>query len=144
MSNGRRKEIIRHLSEDELAEQLRTETDPEMVRRLGFVMNLYRGDTVEAAAAREGKSQPTGNRWADRWNEGGVEGLAPDHGGGRPPKLDDDERERLRERLEAGRPWTAAEISQLIETEFGVTYHPNYIHELLRSLGVRDVTHRST
>ena len=133
MGNGRRKAIERHLTDQELIERLRTESDPEMVRRLGFVKNLYEGDTIAEAATREGKSQPTGVRWAERWNEGGVEGLAPNHGGGRPPKLDEADRDHLVALLEADQPWTTQEIRQLIEDEFGVTYHPNYIHELLRS-----------
>jgi len=58
----RRKEIERHLSEAELDVQLRDEEDPEMVRRLGFIKNLYQGDTLGEAADREGKSQPTGAR----------------------------------------------------------------------------------
>ena len=137
MANGRRKEIERHLTEDELTERLRRETDPEMVRRLGFVKNLYQGDTIAEAADREGKSQPTGARWTERWNDGGLNGLAPDHGGGRPPKLDEAERERLKALLRDDQPWTTQEIRQLIEDEFDVTYHPNYIHELLRSFDMK-------
>lgn len=136
MAGNRRKEIIRHLTEEELATELRECDDAEMVRRLGFVMNLYRGDTIAEAANREGKSQPTGGRWADRWNEGGIDGLAPDHGDGRPPKLDEEEQKELRQLLEAEQPWTTQEIRHLIEEEFCVTYHPNYIHEVLRSLGM--------
>ena len=89
MGTGRRKEIERHLSEDDLDGRLRDAEDPEMVRRLGFIKNLYRGDTLGEAAGREGKSQPTGARWAAQWNDGGVDELAPDHGGGRPPKLNE-------------------------------------------------------
>ena len=102
-----------------------------MVLRLGFVNNLYQGDTLGEAADREGKSQPTGARWAEQWNDGGVGELAPDHGGGRPSKLTAGERQQLREHLEAEQPWTTEEVRSLIEEEFGVTYHPNYIYELL-------------
>jgi transposase len=107
-----------------------------MVRRLGFIKNLYQGDTLGEAADREGKSQPTGVRWAARWNDGGVGGLAPDHGGGRPSKLTAAERTQLRDLLEADHPWKPQEVLQLIEEEFNVTYHPNYIYELLRSFDV--------
>jgi transposase len=136
MGNGRRKDIERHLTEEELDAQLREETNPEMVRRLSFVKNLYHGDTLGEAADRVGKSQPTGARWADRWNADGVDGLTPDHGDGRPPKLDEDERGDLRELLEADEPWTTQEIRHLITEEFDVTYHPNYIYELLREFGM--------
>jgi len=134
MGNGRRKVIERHLSVTELDARLRDADDPEMVRRLGFIKNLYQGDTLGDVAGREGKSQPTGARWAERWNDDGVSGLAPDHGGGRPSKLTDGERQQLRDLLEADQPWTTQEILHLIEEKFDVMYHPNYIYELLRSL----------
>lgn len=136
MGTKRQKELIRHLTETELAETLRDCDDAEMARRLGFIKNLYHGDTIAEAAEREGKSQPTGGRWLDRWNKGGVNGLSPDHGGGRPPKLNEDEQDRLRQLLEADQPWTTQEIRTLIKNRFDVAYHPNYIHELLRSLGM--------
>jgi transposase len=137
MGNGRRKDIERHLSEAELGARLRDADDPELVRRLGFIKNLYQGDTLWDAADREGKSQPTGARWAERWNDGGASGLAPAHGGGRPSKLTDGERQQLRDLLEADQPWTTQEVLHLIEAKFDVTYHPNYIYELLRSFDVR-------
>jgi transposase len=107
-----------------------------MIRRLGFIKNLYKGDTIAEAADRQGKSQPTGARWAERWNTGGIDGLKPDYGGGRPPKLDDEERTELEELLKADEPWTTQEIRHLIKERFGVEYHPNYIYELLRDLGM--------
>jgi len=87
-------------------------------------------------------SQPTGARWAARWNDGGVDELAPDHGGGRPPKLTPSERQQLRELLAADHPRTTRAVHDLIEERFGVTYHPNYIYELLRSLDVHSAKPR--
>lgn len=138
MANGRRKEIHEHLTEEDLDEMLRETDDPEMVRRLGFVKNLYKGDTITEAADRQGMSQPTGVRWTERWNAGGIEGLKPDYDGGRPPKLDGDERAQLRTQLKETGPRTTREIRHLINAEFGVTYHPNYIYKLLRELGVHN------
>lgn len=133
MGRNRRKEIKRHLTEDELDEKLAETDDPKIVQRLCFVKNLYHGDTLQEAATRVGKSQPTSVRWAERWNEGGLDELAPSFGDGRPPKLDENDKERLIELLKAAQPCTTQEIRQLIKDEFDVTYHPNYIHELLRS-----------
>ncbi|PSP67764.1 hypothetical protein BRC85_04990 [Halobacteriales archaeon QS_1_69_70] len=107
-----------------------------MVRPLGFVKNLYQADTLGEAADRVGKSQPRGARWAERWNEGGVGELAPDHGGERPSKLTAGERQQLREHLEADQPWTTEGLRSLIQEEFGVTYYPNYVYELLRSFDI--------
>ena len=58
--------------------------------------------------------------------------MVPKYGDGRPFKLDEDHRERSVALLEADQPCTTQEVGHLIVEEFGVTYHPNYIHELLR------------
>jgi len=79
---GREKEIVRHLSEDDL-NRLLTETDDEKVsKRLIFVKRLYKGATLEDAADDVGMSQSTGSRWAKLWNKGGLGLLAPSFGGG--------------------------------------------------------------
>ena len=93
MGGDRRKVIIRHLSEEDLDRLLSEADDPKVVHRLTFVKNLYAGDTLEEAAARVGKSESTGSRWARRWNEGDLGRLTPNFGDGRPPKLDEDEQE---------------------------------------------------
>jgi len=91
MSEDRRKEIARHLSEDDL-DRLLAETDDEKVsKRLTFVKNLYKGDTLEEAADRVGKSASTGSHWARRWNEGRLGLLTPNFGGGQTPKLGEEE-----------------------------------------------------
>jgi transposase len=133
---GREKEIIRHLNEDDL-DRLLAETDDEKVsKRLTFVKRLYKGATLEEAAADVGKSDTTGIRWAKRWNEGGLGFLTPNFGGGRPPKLVDDEQEELLELLRDGEPWKKQEIQQLLIDEFDVEYHPTYLPTFLSDLGL--------
>ncbi len=84
MGGDRRKEIVRHLSEEDLDRLLSEANDPKVVRRLTFVKNLYAGDTLEQAAAHGGKSESTGSRWARRWNEGGLGQLTPNFGDSSP------------------------------------------------------------
>ena len=79
---SRRTEIKRHLPEDEIDEMLREAEDDHHLRRIGFVKNLYQGDTIPEAADREGRSAATGTRWAADWNEGGFKQLMPSFGGG--------------------------------------------------------------
>ena len=136
MTGGRRKEITYHLSEKKIDELLREATDDRRKERLGFLKNLYYGDLVAEAADREGRSAATGRRWADAWNEGGLEGLMPSFGGGRPPKLDEDEQEELLEMLRDGQPWKSQEIQHLLKEEFDVEYHPDYLGKVLRELGL--------
>lgn len=136
MERSRRKAIEYHLSEERIDELLREAEDEHRLRRLGFLKNLYRGDSIPEAAEREGRSATTGGRWADAWNEGGLEELMPSFGGGRPPKLDEDEQDELLERLREGHPWTSQEIQGLLKAEFDVEYHPDYLGTFLRNLGV--------
>jgi len=133
---GREKEIVRHLSEDDL-DRLLSQTDSEKVsKRLTFIKRLYKGATLEDAADDVGMSQSTGSRWAKLWNKGGLGLLAPSFGGGRPPKLNEQQRARLLDLLEEGEPWKKQEIQHLINTEFDVEFHPNYLPRLLDDLGL--------
>ena len=77
MERSRRKEIEHHLTEEEIDELLREAEDDHHVRRLGFLKNLYHGDSIPETADREGRSAATGDHWADAWNEDGLEGLMP-------------------------------------------------------------------
>ena len=51
----------------------------------------------------------------------------PSFGGGRPPKLDEDEQDKLLELLQEGQPWKSQEIQYLLAEEFDVEYHPDYL-----------------
>ena len=136
MSGGRQKEIEYHLPEEKIDEMLREAEDDDRLRRIGFVKNLYQGDTVSEAADREGRSPATGGRWVEDWNDDGFAELMPSYGGGRPPKLDEDEQDELLELLRDGQPWKSQEIQHLLNEEFAVEYHPDYLGEFLRDLGL--------
>lgn len=136
MGRGRRKDIKHHLPEEKLDEKLRDATDDHRLRRIGFIKNLYQGDTVAEAADREGRSESTGDRWADAWNEGGLPALMPSFGGGRPPKLTESEQEDLVDHLRSGQPWKLQEIQHLLRDEFDVEYSAGYLREFLRDLGL--------
>jgi hypothetical protein len=61
MSGGRRKEITCHLPEGKIDELLREATDNRRKERLGFLKNLYYGDSVtEAADQGDGRQRPGG------------------------------------------------------------------------------------
>lgn len=104
MTRARRKEIEHHLSEDELDAPIADTKVDHILRRLLFVKNLYKGDTLEEAADRVSRSDATATRWAKLWNEGGMDALAPNFGVGRPPKLDEADQQRLLELLGSTNP----------------------------------------
>lgn len=136
---GPSKEVKQHLDEgmlEEAIDEAQKADDAYLVRRLIFIKNLYRGDSVSEAANRIGVSQPTGSRWIEAWNEDGIAGLEPDFGGGRPPKLDEDERERLAELLKGHQPLMTKQIQRLLEEGFDITYSQRHLSRLLKDLGM--------
>ena len=60
----------------------------------------------------------------------------PSYGGGRPPKLDEEEQDELLKLLCDGQPWKSQEIQHLLHEEFDVEYHPDYLGKFLRDLGL--------
>lgn len=139
MKTERRFELVKHLSETELDNQLNEAQKADktrLVRRLCFVKNLYAGDTLKEAGRRVGVSQPTSSRWARAWNEDGVDGLLTSFGGGRPPKLAAEQFAELWRILEDDQPWTPRQAQQLIEDRYSTVYHPSHLSRLLRNAGM--------
>jgi transposase len=137
---GPTKTVVEHLTEDavdEAIDKAQKAEEPHLVRRLCLIKNLYVGDSVTEAANRVGVTQPTASRWVDRWNDHGIDGLRPDFGGGRPPKLTDEQQEELARVLEEHQPLTTEQIQQLISEGFGVSYSQRHLSRLLKQLGLR-------
>jgi transposase len=133
---GREREVVRHLSDEEL-NRLQSETDNiKTYKRLTFLKLLFDGATLAAAAEDIGVSEGTASNWVTRWNEGGLGKLTPNFGGGRPPKLDESQQEELIELLREGQPWKKQEIQHLLNEEFDVEYHPHYLPTFLDKLGL--------
>ncbi|MBW9220964.1 helix-turn-helix domain-containing protein [Methanothermococcus sp. SCGC AD-155-M21] len=76
----------------------------------------------------------TGYSWLKRWNSKGYEGLIPEFGGGRPPKLTKEQKEKLKEILNEKDSWTTKEVQKLIEKKFGVEYSSYHVRRILKSL----------
>ena len=134
---GPTKAVATHLDREGLdaaIEAAQRNGEARLVRRLCLVKNCYAGDTLTEAASRVGVSQPTASRWVDAWNDDGVDGLRPDFGGGRPPRLTDDERDRLAAVLERHPSLTVGQVGTLIEEAFGVTYSRRHVARLVERL----------
>lgn len=91
-----------------------------------------------------GVSKGAVSQWMKRGREGGIEGLRRRIAPGAPPRLNEEQRERLAKLLaydvEAygfrGRVWTWARVAELIRRQFGIRYHPAHVSRLLKSLGL--------
>ena len=137
---GPSKEVKKHLNESELndaIDEAQSNEETRVVRRLCLIKNLYAGDSITEAASRVGVTQPTASRWTDRWNKQGIDGLRPDFGDGRPPKLSEREQDQLAEVLKRHQPLTTEHVHRLIEDGFDVSYSQRHVSRLLKKLGMR-------
>ena len=138
MSKPEQIPLQRRMSQEELHKRIKNlEHDVKVLKRLYFIKYRYNGLTVEQASQLVGISKPVGYIWQSRWNEEGYEGLIPKYAGGRPSKLDQNQKEKLRQLLSQKQVWTTEEVRILIEKEFGVEYTPKQIRIIVKAIGMR-------
>ena len=112
-------------------------------RRRKAVALLEEGCTPQEVVRRLGVSLRSVFRWRKAVEDEGTAALAAVPHPGRAPFLSVDQREDLVKRLVEGAGsqgfdsdlWTCPRVKLLIEREYGVSYHVDYLPRLLRSLG---------
>lgn len=117
--------------------------DSRMVKRISVLLDFSRGDQPDAIAAKHGIAVSSIYAWLKALLTEGLSALKPQWRGGRPRKLTDQQRQQLRQWLQAGPQaagypcgcWSALVIQDLIQREFGVLYNAHYLCELLKNLG---------
>lgn len=129
--------VIKHITKDELKNLVRKEKRNSHVHeRLLFIHQLYLGDNVEEACERMCLSVQTGYNWLDQWNSKGYEGLVPEFGGGRPPSLSKNQREKLKRKLKEQGNWLTSQARAFIKREFDITYSLRHVARILRGFGM--------
>jgi transposase len=127
-----------------MTEQQRLSAATEEWRRLRAVALHQAGWTGRAIAAALGVVPSAVSNWLRKVREGGRDALRTRrHQTGKRPKLTPEQQQRLLTLLqqgagtqgEIGERWTGKRVAALIQREFGVIYHPEYIPRLLRALG---------
>lgn len=113
-------------------------------RRLEGGRLLKAGKLTQAEIARNlGVSRTTVNDWAKQVKAEGLRGLRRRTAKGGTSKLTKEQKQKLKRLLERGAlangystdRWTLQRVQELIEREFAVSYHSNYLNRLLDSLG---------
>jgi transposase len=113
-------------------------------RRLEGGRLLKAGKLSQAEIARQlGVSRATVSDWAKKVEAEGIRGLRKRTTKGGTSKLTKEQKQRLKRLLDHGARangfstdrWTLQRVQELIQREFAVSYHPNYLNRLLDKLG---------
>jgi transposase len=113
-------------------------------RRAEGVRMLKAGKISQVQIAQDlGVSEAAVSTWKKRLDENCSQALELRKATGRPPKLNQEAREQLADKLKQGaiaagfptEQWTQARVKKVIEQEFGVVYHQNYVSRLLGDMG---------
>jgi transposase len=121
----------------------RRRSDLEAWRRGRALLGYIEGRRVIELAAELDVSHGSVNRWLQRYEAMGVEGLLTGTAPGRAPLLTKEQHEELAQLIEAGPQaagytsgvWTGPMVADLIEQRFGVRYHNHHVPRLLNQLG---------
>jgi transposase len=114
-------------------------------RRLEAVSLVHQGVPHKDVARTLKVSRQTVSRWVIRQRLLGDEGLKRSTTIGRSPELTAEQRELLKKLLAQGprtfgydgQSWTCPRVARLIESKFGVVYHPGHVWKVLTSIGLR-------
>ncbi len=112
-------------------------------RRRRALALLDEGFSLNAVGRRIECNPSSVMRWRDARRQGGDSALQVRFSPGRPLKLAAAQRKRLVRLLLKGpmaagyrtNLWTTARIAKLVESQFGVSYHPDHIGRLMHSQG---------
>jgi transposase len=82
------------------------------------------------------------SQWMKRAREEGAEALRHRRGGGRKPRLSEEQLSELPNLLGKGAEhfgfrgevWTQARVGKIIEHEYGVRYHPRHVGRILKTI----------
>jgi len=124
--------------------------DPDQLRRLLSLAEIYDGGSRGDAARLGGVGLQTVRDWVVRFNERGPEGLIDPKGSGRPPKLNQTQRQVLVQVVESGPVpaahgvvrWRLLDLAQWVWEEFHIRISVQTLSRELRALGYRKLSAR--
>jgi len=109
------KDLIKHVTDDELRKLIKKEKDKYVHERLLFIHLLYLDYNVETACNIMCIAVQSGYNWLALWNQKGREGLSPNFAGGTPAKLTNEQTEQLKDSLKSKGNWLTQEVRSLIK-----------------------------
>lgn len=108
------------------------------VRRLAAAKDLLAGMSQAHVAKKHGVTRTTTSRWRFSLTLAGVKGLQSRPAPGRPPRLSSLQILELGKIChDAPQEMTYLQVRDIIQKEFGVTYHEDHVGRILRNMGIR-------
>src|SRR5918911_1184143 len=137
LSPFKRKQLYRRLQQAYASGALR------LVKRIHALLALAEGISVQEVSAMLGIGEQTVRDYRNRFLLKHLASLTYKRPPGRPSKLTKAQRRELADVLKAGPQaagytsgcWNTPMIQDLIQSRFGVSYHPHYLATLLHNLG---------
>jgi transposase len=133
----------------ELKQLFRKEKNPRIAARIRAVYLAMMDKTAPDIASILGYTRRTIQNWIYAYNRRGIDGLKESPGRGNNAKLNRDQIQWLRQRIEDGPlqedkvcVFHAVDIQRIIEIQFGIHYHVRSVRRLLRHLGYSYVSSR--
>ena len=126
---------------DVLRETLAETTDPKAVKRLMVALAYDDGVSVDTLSERHGIPRSTIYSWLDRFEEDSIaDAIRDEHRPGRPPLLNEQEREQLTQTLRSppikvgfsDDSWTPELIQEHIQQKYDTSYSLGHIRRLVR------------
>ncbi len=120
--------------------------DPDQLRRLLSLAEIYDGGSRGDAARVGGVGLQTVRNWVLRFNAGGPEGLIDPKPPGKAPKLNEAQRQALVQVVESGPHsvvrWRLVDLVQWVWGEFRIRISVQTLSRELRALGYRKLSAR--
>ena len=134
---------------DELKKLFRKEKNSRSATRIRAVYLAMMGKSAPEIAQLLGYRRRAVQNWIYAYNKKGLQGLQDTTGRGQRCKLNTDQLQWLRQRIEEGPSpndgpcvFHGKDIQKMIYEQFGVTYHLHSIYKLLHRLGYSYVSSR--
>jgi transposase len=112
--------------------------DIDMFARIKTIIAFLTKKSIEKIASYFDISTKTVRRWIRAYEKEGIDGLLIAPRSGRPPKLNEEELNKLKKMIEDDqeRVWVARHVFILIATLFSVVYSIKYLPEVLKKIGL--------
>lgn len=143
--------VVEHQTLDQLRSLARDQADPKMVIRLHAIALAQEGKTAPQVAQALGYSRRGVQFWIKWYNDGGIDRLRHEPGQGRKPTLSDDQREKLKQRLDAGPvagkdggicTLRGSDVQRILKEEFDKVRCLSAVYNLLHAIGYNDLVPR--